>query len=129
MVASTGTDQVMALAATYAAATRAGDIDALRACCEPDAVVWHNYNAVEVSMEQANKTLAWLHRKVTDLDWRDVAVLPTPSGFVWQAVMTGKAAGGALEAHTCMVATVSLAGRVTRLEEYLDLGATSVLHG
>ena len=45
---------------------------------------------------------------------------PTPTGFVWQAVMTGAAPGGRLEAHTCMVVTLSPAGKVARTDEYVD---------
>jgi ketosteroid isomerase-like protein len=129
MAASTDAEQVTTLAAAYAAATRAGDADGLAACCEPAAVVWHNYNAAEVSLEQSNKTLLWLHRKVADLEWKDVALLTTPSGFVWQALMTGRAVGGPLEAHTCMVVTLGASGLVARIEEYLDLGSISVIHG
>ena len=109
--------------AAYAAATRAGDADALLRLCEPDAVVWHNHDDVAVDVGRAGETLRWLHRTVPDVEWTDVAVLPTPEGFVWRAVITGTAPGGALRAHTCMVVTLSERGKVQRIDEYLDRAA------
>ena len=44
-------------------------------------------------------------------------MLPTPSGFVWQAVLTGTAPGGRVRAYTCMVVTLSPGGKVHRTEE------------
>jgi ketosteroid isomerase-like protein len=109
--------------AAYAAATRAGDADALLHLCEQDAVVWHNHDDVAVDLRQAGQTLRWLHRTVPDVEWSDVAVLPTPNGFVWRAVITGAAPGGALRVHTCMVVTLSARGKVQRTDEYLDRAA------
>jgi ketosteroid isomerase-like protein len=37
--------------------------------------------------------------------------------------MTGTGPGGPLRVHTCVVATLSDAGKVTRMEEYLDSAA------
>lgn len=119
----------LALAAAWADATRAGDVDALAALTEPDAVVWHNHDETEVDLARTNRTVAWLHRTVPDIAWEDVAVTATAAGFVWRAVLTGTAPGGPLRAHTCVVATVSTDGRVARLDEYLDPAALAPLQG
>lgn len=122
-------DTKLATQAAYAAATRAGDGDAIAALNEADAVVWHNYDEVLVPAEKSARTLRWLHRTMPDVAWHDVAVLPTPEGFVWQAVLTGTVRGAPVRAHTCMVVTLSDTGKVRRTDEYLDPAALSALAG
>jgi ketosteroid isomerase-like protein len=122
-------DDKRRVAAAYAAATRAGDAEAIAVLCEPDAVTWHNHDAAEVDVDRSGRTLRWLHRTVPDVAWEDVAVTTTATGFVWQAVLTGTAPGGPLRAHTCMVVTLSASGRVIRTEEYLDSAALARLSG
>ena len=120
-------DDKLAAQAAYAAATRAGDVDAMRAASEPDAIVWHNFDDAVVSAEQSGRTLRWLHRTMPDVAWHDVAVLPTPEGFVWQAIITGTGPGGPVRAHTCAVVRLSPAGKVQRTDEYLDPAALAAL--
>jgi ketosteroid isomerase-like protein len=120
-------DDKARIAAAYAAATRAGDGESLAALCEPDAVTWHNHDDAEVDVLRSARTLRWLHRTAPDVAWHDVAVIPTATGFVWQAVLTGTAPGGPLRAHTCMVVTLSPSGRVARTDEYLDPAALAAL--
>jgi ketosteroid isomerase-like protein len=119
----------LAAAARFAAATRSDDPAAFTTICAPGAVTWHNFDEVEVHPEQTVQTLAWLRRTVPDLAWTDVALAPTPTGFVSQAVMTGTAPGGPLRVHTCVVVHLDDAGLVTRIEEYLDPAQTAVLRG
>lgn len=95
--------------------------------CAPGAVTWHNFDGVEVATEQTVRTLEWLHRTVPDVAWQDLAVLPTPTGFVSQTLMTGTAPGGPLHVHSCVVVTLDDDGLVTRIEEYLDSAQMAVL--
>lgn len=115
------------VAARYIAATRAGDSDALAALSEPDVEFWHNFDDAVVGIDATTRTLRWLHRTVPDLAWDDVALHVTDDGFVWRSVITGSAPGGPLRAHTCVVATLSPTGKVTRLDEYLDPAAMANL--
>ena len=117
----------LAVAQRYATATRTGDADALAAVCEPDAVVWHNFDDLTVGADRAARTLRWLHGSAPDVAWTDVAVTPTSTGFVWQALLTGTAAGGSFAAHTCMVVTLSHEGLIVKTEEYIDPAALSAL--
>jgi len=119
----------LAVAARFAAATRSNDGAAYTALCAPGAVTWHNFDEVEVATEQSVRTVKWLHRTVPDLVWSDIALLPTPDGFVSQTLMTGTAPGGPLRAHSCVIATVDDDGLITRVEEYLDPSQTAVLRG
>lgn len=119
----------LAVATKFAAASRSNDADAYAALCAPGARTWHNFDDAEVTTEQSTRTVAWLHRTVADLTWTDVALLPTPSGFVSQTIMTGTAPGGPLRVHSCVIATLDDDGKVTRVEEYLDPTQTAVLRG
>ena len=74
-------EEKLAVAARFAASSRAGGGEAYRALCAPGAVTWHNFDDVEVPTEQTVRTLQWLHRTVPDLAWHDVAVYPTPDRF------------------------------------------------
>jgi ketosteroid isomerase-like protein len=120
-------DEKLAVAARYIAATRAGDLDALAAACEPAMVVWHNHDGVEVDGAATLRTLGWLHRTVPDIDWETAGLRATGDGFVWQAVTSGTAPGGPLRLHTCAVVTLSAGGKVARIDEYLDSGALAPL--
>lgn len=122
-------DDKLAIAARFADASRTNDAEAYAALCAPGAVTWHNFDDLEVSTEQTVQTIAWLHRTVVGLAWTDVAIAPTPTGFVSQSVMTGSAPGGELCVHSCVVVTLGDDGLVTRVEEYLDSRQTAVLRG
>ncbi len=121
--------EALAVAEAYAEATRRGDVDAIVELSEPDAAIWHNFDDAEVDVAQMGKTLRWLHRSAPDVAWDDVAVLRTPTGFVWQAVMHGTGRGGPFRAPTCVVVTLSAAGKVSRLAEYLDPAALAAVSG
>jgi ketosteroid isomerase-like protein len=120
-------DDKLAIADRFAAASRGNDADAYAALCAPGAMTWHNFDDLEVPTAQTVQTIAWLHRTVSGLAWTDVALVPTPTGFVSQTVMTGSAPGGELRVHSCVVVTLDDDGRVTRVEEYLDSEQTAVL--
>ncbi|MFI5042060.1 MAG: ketosteroid isomerase [Acidimicrobiales bacterium] len=110
----------VAIGQSYADATRAGDTVRIAALTEPDAVVWHSFDERVVDRATTERTTLWLRRVVPDITWDDVALEATAAGFVWQAVMRGTAPGGPLRAHTCLVVTLSPAGRIVRTDEYVD---------
>jgi ketosteroid isomerase-like protein len=115
------------VAQKYAAASRENDAEAYRSMCAAEAVTWHNFDEVEVGVEQTVRTIAWLHRTVSDLAWHDVAVAPTSTGFVSQTIMTGTAPGGELRVHSCVIATLNDDGLIERIDEYLDPSQTATL--
>jgi ketosteroid isomerase-like protein len=119
----------LAVAARYAAATRTNDSDAFLALCAADAVTWHNTDDRAEPVANTAKGMAWLHRKVPDLAWIDVALLPTPTGFVSHSVMTGTAAGGPLRIHSCLIVTLDDSGLITRIDEFIDAAQTAPLRG
>jgi uncharacterized protein len=119
----------LAVAARYAAATRGNDTEAFLALCTPDAVTWHNTDDQAEPIANTAKGMAWLHRKVPDLAWTDVTLLPTSTGFVSHSVMTGTAAGGPLRIHSCLIVTLNDDGLVTRIDEFIDPAQTAPLRG
>ena len=119
----------LGLASRFAAASRGGDNETYRSMCTPDVITWHNFDELEVDIEQSLRAGAWLRRKVPDLVWNDIAVLPTSRGFVSQSILTGTAPGGPLRLHSCLVVTVDEDGLVSRVDEYLDTAQTAPLRG
>ena len=104
------------------AAIEAGDLDAVRALHAPDAVVWHNTDGVEQTVEQNLRVLRWVVDNLADRRYEEVRRTSTPSGFVQQHVLRcTRPDGERVEVPACLVVTCD-AGRITRLEEYLDSG-------
>ena len=102
------------------AAISAGDIEALRGIYAPDAVIWHNNDGVEQSVDDNLRVLQWVVRHIGNLRYEDIRRQRTDNGFVQQHVLRGTAPNGQpLEIRACLICRVR-DGRITRLEEYLD---------
>lgn len=110
------------------AAIEAGDLDELRhRCFAPDALVWHNHDGRTQTVEENLRTLRWVTQNVTGLRYEKVRRHMTDAGFVQQHVLRGSAPDGtAVEVPACLVVTVA-AGRITRIDEYLDSRALGSL--
>ena len=101
-------------------AIMAGNVDAVRGIYAPDAVIWHNSDGVEQSVDDNLRVLRWVVRHIGNLRYEAVRCHPTENGFVQQHVLRGTAPNGqALSIPACLVCTVT-DGRITRLDEYLD---------
>ena len=104
----------------FFAALEAGDIDTLREIYAPDAVIWHNDDLIEQSVEDNLKVLQGLHRVVSGLRYDIVRRVPAADGVLQQHVLRGHLPNGAeVELHAAMYLQVR-DGHVTRIEEYLD---------
>jgi hypothetical protein len=115
----------LSVAASYAEAMAAGDTEALRELHEPGAVVWHNFDGLERSVDHCLKVRRWLSENLDDLAFSDVRHTPTPTGFVTQQVVT---ASGARVA-SCQVVALSPRYRIQRVDEYLDSAQLGPLAG
>jgi ketosteroid isomerase-like protein len=112
--------EVLILRDRFFAGVTSGDIDTVRACYAPDAVIWHNTDGIEQSVEANLRLLAWIARNVKEFRYEDVRWQPTPTGFVEQHLTCGTAPSGQpFSVPACIVCTV-VDGRVTRVDEYLD---------
>ena len=102
------------------AAIEAGDLDTVRALYAPDAVIWHNTDGTEQTVEQNLRVLRWVVDHLADRRYKEVRRSTTPTGFVQQHVLRcTRRDGTRVEVPACLVVTCA-AGRITRLEEYLD---------
>jgi ketosteroid isomerase-like protein len=120
------TPEMDSLGARVVAAIEAGDAAGVRDCFTPDAVIWHNYDGLEQTIDDVLPVLAMLVELVPGVRYDGIRRTPIPGGFVQQHVIRGTAAGGELELPACMVIQVRDA-RICRLEEYLDRRALLVL--
>jgi ketosteroid isomerase-like protein len=104
------------------AAIEAGDVDAVRAVYDPAAVVWHNNDGVEQTVEQNLRTLAWVIDNLAERSYDEVRRQATSTGFVQQHVLRFTRVDGARqELPACLVVACDHeAGTVTRIDEYID---------
>jgi ketosteroid isomerase-like protein len=127
--AATHNTAMLDLAKRFFAAVTSGDLDAVRACYAPGAVIWHNNDGVSQTVEQNLQVLGWIAANVKEFRYEDVLVQPTPAGFVEQHVTCGTGPGGKpFAVRACIVCTV-VDGRVTRLDEYVDPAQVAAITG
>ncbi len=109
----------------FFAALEAGDIDTLREIYSPDAVIWHNDDLIEQSVDDNLKVLQGLHKAVSGLHYEIIRRAPASDGVIQQHVLRGTLADGQEVAlHAAMYLQVQ-DGRVTRIDEYLDSASRS----
>ena len=108
------------IAARLFAAIEGGRIDEVRDLYAPEVVVWHNHDEVEQDREANLTTLSWVIANVAGFRYTDVRRHATSDGFVQQHVARGtNRAGREVAMPACIVVRLE-AGRIARLEEYLD---------
>jgi ketosteroid isomerase-like protein len=104
----------------FFAAVAAGDLDAVRSIYAPDAVIWHNNDDAEQTVEENLRVLRWATSRIAGFRYEDVRRSATATGFMEQHTLRGQAPNGdELRVPACIVCTVR-DGRITRLDEYLD---------
>lgn len=115
------------LAQRLVAAIEAGDEDAVRGIYHPDAVIWHNNDQVEQSVEENLRVLRWLIRKLSERHYEIVRREALPDGFLQQHVLHGVAGDGTRIAMPACLVVRTEGDRIVRLDEYLDPGAAAAL--
>jgi ketosteroid isomerase-like protein len=115
------------LVVRFFAALEAGDIEAVRAIYAPDALIWHNDDLIEQSVEDNLKVLAGPHRAVSGLRYDVIRRADVADGVLQQHVLRGTLPNGTeVELHAAMYLQVR-DGHVTRIEEYLDSGKRAAI--
>ena len=85
-----------------------------------DVVVWHNHDGLEQDKAANLRTLAWVVANIDGFRYEDVRRSATDDGFVQQHVARGtNRRGEPVEMPACIVVRID-AGRIIRLDEYLD---------
>ncbi len=121
--------ETLDLADRFFAAILRGDTAALRALYAPDAAIWHNFDGKAQSVDENLRVLAWIVQNIRGMRYEEVRRQLTPTGWVQQHVLRGTAPNGKpLDVPACIVFTVA-AGRVTRVDEYLDSAQIAALAG
>jgi ketosteroid isomerase-like protein len=121
--------ETLELADRFFAAIPKGDAATLRRLYAPDAVIWHNFDQKAQSVDENLRVLEWIAANVRNLRYEEVRRIVTPQGWVQQHVLRGTAPNGKpLEVPACIVFSVR-AGRVARLDEYLDTAQVAALRG
>jgi ketosteroid isomerase-like protein len=118
---------MLALANRLFSAVERGDIDAVRAIYAPDAVIWHNNDGAQQTVDENLRVLAWATSKIAGFRYEDVRRTATAAGFIEQHVLRGRAPNGEeLHVPACIVCKVA-DGRITRLDEYFDSAQIALL--
>ncbi len=110
------------LAAAFGTLLETGDPASITDHLAPGAIVWHNYDRKDVDAIENMAAIATLAQLVADLRVEQRFLSSTDDGFVLQFVTLGtvRASGSPFEMHNCIVVTVDVDGRITRIEEYVD---------
>ena len=109
----------MSVADDLFTAIEKGDVEGVRSIYAPDAVIWHNTDGIEQTVEQNLRTLQWVCDNLADRAYEDVRRHEFEGGFVQQHVLRFTKGGERRGMPACIVATVA-DGRITRIDEYLD---------
>jgi ketosteroid isomerase-like protein len=118
---------MLELCERFFAAAAAGDVEAVRGIYAPDAVIWHNNDGREQTVEQNLGVLAWATSRIEGFRYEDVRRTVTDSGFIEQHVLRGRAPNGVeLRVPACLVCTV-VDGRIARVDEYFDSAQIAAL--
>ena len=104
-----------------------GDRAALDRMCTADAVVWHNYDGVDMPFEEIAQGLSALSSFLKDLAYADRRYLSVPDGAVVQHSLTATLPDGTRVNAPMMVRIFFRDGRIYRFEEYLDPAGTAPL--
>jgi len=115
------------LAHKFFDAIQTGDRATLDGLCTRDAVVWHNYDGVDMPFEAVAAGLSALRALVRDCTYADRRYLALPDGAIVQHSLTGTLPGGTKLKVPMMVRIFSREARFCRFEEYLDPAGTAPL--
>lgn len=114
------------IAERFFRAIEAGDVAAIRAIYAPDAVIWHNNDSREQTVDENMRVLGWVSRNLKNRHYRVTRRVAIPGGFLQQHVLEAETANGPFAMPACIVVEIR-DGRISRLDEYLDSAQTAAL--
>ncbi len=103
----------------FFAALEAGDTATLASIYSADARIWHN-DGTEDDVESNLKVLRGLHGAVSGLHYEILRRLPAGGGVFQQHTLRGRLPDDRAVALPAAMYLAVEAGRITRIEEYLD---------
>ena len=82
------------IAEKFFRAIEAGDVAAIRAIYAPNAVIWHNNDQLEQSVDENMRVLEWVARNLKNRHYRVKRRVAIPGGFLQQHVLEAETANG-----------------------------------
>ena len=109
------------LVESFISALEGNGTDAFTANLAPGAIVWHNYDRVEVDAFANMAAIDTFAKMVGDVKVDTVRLAPIPDGFVLQFALRGTvtASGKPFEMQNAIVVSTA-GGKITRIDEYVD---------
>ncbi|MGW2523492.1 nuclear transport factor 2 family protein [Streptomyces sp. NPDC001617] len=113
---------------TQLALIEKGDMDGLRRCFAPGALVWHNHDEIEQDVDAVIALLGHLCAVSTSRTYEDRHITTVGSQAFLQHTLTAELrSGGTFRMPAMMRVQVDSDGLVTRIEEYFDSRALDSL--
>lgn len=97
------------------------DLGGARACCDPEARFWHNFDAVAQDLEQASRGWQGLFDVFEEHRIADVRREVIPGGYVQRHQFLLRGKDRVLKAKPCCIFVRLEDGLISRLDEYIDL--------
>lgn len=104
-----------------------GDVEKARACYQPDASIWHNFDDKEQTVEENLAVLGWMMRKSRKRTYDIKHLEEIAGGYLQQHVLTIEATDGTRISMPACVVVRMRDGKIERIEEYLDPAPVSQL--
>ena len=118
--------EALEIAERFFRAIEVGDVAAIRAIYAPDAVIWHNNDSREQTVDENMRVLGWVSRNLKNRHYRVTRRVAIPGGFLQQHVLEAETANGPFAMPACIVVEIK-DGRISRLDEYLDSAHAAAL--
>ena len=118
--------EALDVAERFFRAIETGDVAAIRAIYAPDAVIWHNNDSREQTVDENMRVLGWVSRNLKNRHYRVTRRVAIPGGFLQQHVLEAETANGPFAMPACIVVEIK-DGRISRLDEYLDSAHAAAL--
>lgn len=113
------------LAGRFFDAIETGDIEAVRAIYAPDAIIWHNTDNLDSTVDENLKVLAGFVGAIPERRYENRRLEVFPGGFVQQHLLVARRRDGKrVTLAACIVCRVDN-GRIMRLDEYFDSAAVA----
>lgn len=113
-------EETLAFADRYFRAIFSGDLATLRTLYARDAVIWHNNDRREISVEENLALVEWFAANLPDQKCEVVRREVLSNGFLQQDLLTATLPDGRPFSHTACVIVTLRDGLVARVEEYID---------
>lgn len=115
------------IADRVSSAFTSADAESMRALLHPRAVIWHNYDRLEMSVDEIVASIVGAGAVLHGVRYEDVRRYAIDGGYVQQHVLRAETADRReLIADVCVVARLE-DGVIVRYDEYMDSAALAVL--